>query len=441
MAVLLAPILAGCGAALDPEQLRICRRVVLALHPEKTELREVRAGPAALARQGIRIEYTAREPGAEAGLRHVSCGFAGSTFERDRRELVTIESDAGVLGEARLLYLKRFWLSDLATSEELLALPSAHLPQIPPAAAYAAQQLVNALALAAVYALLATAYSLIYGLLGRINLAFGQIAVIGAFGAIGGVAAAVSFGFDDPVAGLALALVLAAILTALWSWFIGATVLAPLHARHRLGQPILVATAGVAITIEELLRLFQGVREHWMPPVFNEPITLAAAGSFIVTVTSMQLCITLMALTAAAAVLLLLGRSAFGRQWRAFADDPQAATLFGVAPGRLLAGTFLLAGLLAGLAGWIVAAYYGNVGFAMGMMLGLKALVAAVVGGIGSVPGAFLGGIVVGLIEAAWSAYFDITIRDIVVYAILIVVFVLRPGGLLGFAGPTPRQV
>jgi len=227
----------------------------------------------------------------------------------------------------------------------------------------------------------------------------------------------------------------------LWSWFIGATVLAPLHARHRLGQPILVATAGVAITIEELLRLFQGVREHWMPPVFNEPITLAAAGSFIVTVTSMQLCITLMALTAAAAVLLLLGRSAFGRQWRAFADDPQAATLFGVAPGRLLAGTFLLAGLLAGLAGWIVAAYYGNVGFAMGMMLGLKALVAAVVGGIGSVPGAFLGGIVVGLIEAAWSAYFDITIRDIVVYAILIVVFVLRPGGLLGFAGPTPRQV
>jgi branched-chain amino acid transport system permease protein len=140
-------------------------------------------------------------------------------------------------------------------------------------------------------------------------------------------------------------------------------------------------------------------------------------------------------------VLVLLGRSRFGRHWRAFADDPGAAALFGVPPGRLLAATFLLAGLLAGLAGWIVAVYYGNVGFAMGTMLGLKALVAAVVGGIGSVPGAFLGGVLVGLVETLWSAYFDIAMREVVVYAILIAVFALRPGGLLGFSGPSPRDV
>jgi branched-chain amino acid transport system permease protein len=178
-----------------------------------------------------------------------------------------------------------------------------------------------------------------------------------------------------------------------------------------------------------------------MPPVFNDPIALAGAGPFVVTVTTMQICIASAALAAAAGVLLLLARSAFGRQWRAFADDPQAAALFGVSPDRLLTGTFVLAGLLAGLAGWIVAVYYGNVGFAMGTMLGLKALVAAVLGGIGFVPGAFLGGLIVGLIEAGWSAYFDIGLRDLVVYAILIVVFVLRPGGLLGFASPSPRQV
>jgi branched-chain amino acid transport system permease protein len=140
-------------------------------------------------------------------------------------------------------------------------------------------------------------------------------------------------------------------------------------------------------------------------------------------------------------VLVLLGRSRFGRCWRAFADDPRAAALFGVSPARLLAATFLLAGLLAGLAGWIVAVYYGNVGFAMGTVLGLKALVAAVVGGIGSVPGAFLGGILVGLVETLWSAYFDIAMREVVVYAILVAVFVLRPGGLLGFSGPSPRDV
>jgi branched-subunit amino acid ABC-type transport system permease component len=438
IALLAGPVLAGCGAPLDTEQLRLCRRVLPALHPDATDIRETRATSATLARQGVRIEYSAREPGGEAPLRHIVCGFGGATFDRERRDLAALQTDEGPIGEARLLYLNRFWLADAATEAPADPLK---LPQIPASAAYALQQLVNAIALSSVYALLATAYSLIYGLVGRINLAFGQIAVVGAFGAIGGVGAAVALGLDNPLASFALALVIAAALSSLWSWFVGAIVVAPLHARYRLGQPVLVATAAVAITIEESLRLFQGVRERWMPPVFNDPIALAGAGPFIVTVTTMQICIASAALAAAAGVLLVLARSAFGRQWRAFADDPQAAALFGVSPNRLLTGTFVLAGLLAGLAGWIVAVYYGNVGFAMGTMLGLKALVAAVLGGIGSVPGAFLGGLVVGLIEAGWSAYFDIGLRDLVVYAILIVVFVLRPGGLLGFASPSPRQV
>jgi branched-chain amino acid transport system permease protein len=438
IALLAGPLLAGCGAPLDNEQLRLCRRVLPALNPDSTEIRETRASAATQARQSIRIEYTAREPGAEARLRFIVCGFGGGTFDPDRRDLVALETDEGPLSEGRLLYLKRFWLADSATET---AVEPLNTRQVSPAAAYALQQFLNAIAPCSIYALLATAYSLIYALIGRINLAFGQIAVVGAFGAIGGVAASVALGFGNPLAGFALALVIAAALSSLWSWFVGAVVIAPVHARHRRGQPVLVATVAVAIAIEESLRLFQGVREHWMPPVFNDPIALAGAGAFVVTVTAIQLCVASAALASAAGVLLLLARSAFGRQWRAFADDPQAAALFGVSAGRLLTGTFVLSGALAGLAGWIVAVYYGNVGFAMGTMLGLKALVAAVLGGIGSVPGAFLGGLMVGLIEAGWSAYFDIGLRDVVVYAILVVVFVLRPGGLLGFAGPSPRQV
>ena len=159
------------------------------------------------------------------------------------------------------------------------------------------------------------------------------------------------------------------------------------------------------------------------------------------TVTPMQIVVAALGLAAATGVLLLLGRTRFGRAWRAFADDPATAALFGVDGKRLLAMTFLLAGLLAGLAGWIVAAHYGNISSSLGAMLGLKALVAAVIGGIGSVPGAFLGGVCVALIEVMWSAYFDIAARDIVVFSLLIVAFVLRPGGLLGFAGSTPRDV
>jgi branched-subunit amino acid ABC-type transport system permease component len=438
-ALLLAVPLSGCLGSIDGEQLRVCRLVLPALHPEGTALREIGHATAALGRQGVRIDYEAREPGEAPRLRQVTCGFGGTVFAARRLDLVAVETDQGRLGDARLTFLKRFWLADAGAAAGETPAPS--VPEIPMAAAYAMQQFLNAVALAASYALLATAYSLIYGLVGRINLAFGDITVVGAFGALAAVAVAVGLGLGDPIGGIAVALVLGAGLAALWSWFAGVTVVAPLHARHRLGQPILVATAALSITIQEFLRISGGAHEHWFPSLFNDTLPLARAGAFVVTVTPMQLMIATAALGAAGAVLRLLARSRFGREWRAFADDPAAAALFGVAPQRLLASTFVLAGLLAGLAGWVIAVYYGNVGFATGTTLGLKALVAAVLGGIGSVPGAFLGGVLVALIEAAWSAYFDIGFRDVVVFSLLVVVFVLRPGGLLGFSGPQPREV
>jgi branched-chain amino acid transport system permease protein len=437
--LLLLP-LSGCLGSVDTEQVRVCRQVLPALHPDGTELREIAVAPAALGSQGVRIDYEAREPGEPTRRRFATCGFGGSVFSSRRLDLVAVDTDVGSLGEARLTYLNRFWLGGPAGAAPA---PSQALsvPEVPLAAAYALQQFINAVALAASYALLATAYSLIYGLIGRINLAFGDITVLGAFGALAAVAAAAALGLADPIGGIVIALTIAAMLAALWSWFTGVAVVAPLHARHRLGQPILVATVALSIAIQEFLRLSGGAHEHWFPSVFNETLPLARAADFVVTVTPIQLIIAAAALGAAAAVLALIARSRFGREWRAFADDPWAAALFGVAPRRLLASTFLLAGALAGLAGWVIAVYYGNVGFAMGTMLGLKALVAAVLGGIGSVAGAFLGGVLVALIEAGWSAYFEIGYRDVVVYSLLIIVFVLRPGGLLGFSGPQPREV
>jgi branched-subunit amino acid ABC-type transport system permease component len=441
-AVLLVLAAAGCGPVTDSEQVRICRLVPQVLHPDGTQIREIRVAPVPGRKSAIRIDYAAHEPGRAGRAHFATCVFGGATFERDRLDLTALETDQGALGEARLLYLKRFWLADAAREVgEAVPLPAQGVARLPSALAYALQQLISALAPAAIYALLATAYSLIYGLVGRINLAFGEIAALGAYGAIGGVAAAVALGVGDAVSGLALAFVLAALISGGWSLLIGRAVIAPLHARHRLGQPILIATAAVALTAQEFMRITQGSRERWSPPVFNEPIPLARAADFVVTVTPMQMVVAVVGLTAACGVLFLLGRTRFGRAWRAFADDPGTAELFGIDGKRLLASTFLLAGLLAGLAGWIVAAYYGNISFSVGASLGLKALVAAVVGGIGSVPGAFLGGLCVALVEATWSAYFAIEARDIVVFSLLIVVFVLRPGGLLGFAGPKPRDV
>jgi branched-chain amino acid transport system permease protein len=438
---LLALLLVGCGHPIDGEQLRSCRDVIPALNPDGTELHELHYAPSALGQAGVRIDYVARAPGeARQAPRYVACGFAGRTFSADRLDLVAVETDSGRLGDAQLYYLKRFWLASSQRSGETVGEEPA-VPILPPSIAYGAQQFINAIALSAVYALLATAYSLIYGITGRINLAFGEIAMLGAYGAIGAIVVLVTLGLDDPLAGVAVALAVAAAFSGLWSAVIGRTVIAPLHARHRLGQPILVATAGLAIAIQEFLHLSQGVRERWVPPLFKEPIALARAGAFVVTVTPLQIAVVISTLAAAAAMLWLFTRTRFGLAWRAYADDPQTAALLGVDGTRLLSATCVLAGLCAGLAGAVVGVYYGNVGSGMGTMLGLKALIAALLGGIGSVPGAFLGGLVVGLIETAWSAYFDITLRDMVIYTFLVVLFLLRPGGLFGLATPDPPRI
>src|SRR3954471_523794 len=130
----LVPLLLGCGRVTDSEQLRLCRLIPPVLHPEGTDIREIRIGAAALGRSGVRLEYSAREPGAVAKVHYVGCGFGGTTFERDRLDLVTIETDEGMLGEARLLYLKRFWLTEAEREGAAAAAPET-LPELPATAA------------------------------------------------------------------------------------------------------------------------------------------------------------------------------------------------------------------------------------------------------------------------------------------------------------------
>ncbi len=436
----IAPLLAACGSSIDSEQLRVCRDVIPAVNPDGIELRELRYAPSALGAGGLRIDYVARAPGEAGRERYVACGFAGRAFSADRLDLVAVETESGQLGDARLYFLKRFWLGASAGAGESIDGAPA-VPLLPPSIAYAAQQFINATTLCAIYALLATAYSLIYGITGRINLAFGEIAMLGSYAAIGAIAVLLALGLDDPLAGIAVALAAAAAFSGLWSAVIGRSVIAPLHARHRLGQPILVATVGLAVALQEFLHVSQGVRDRWVPSLFKEPIAMARAGTFVVTVTPLQIAVVVATLAAALAMLWLFTRTRFGRSWRAYADDPQTAALLGVDGKRLLSATFMLAGLSAGLAGAVVGVYYGNVSAGIGTMLGVKALIAALIGGIGSVPGAFLGGLVVGLIETAWSAYFDMSLRDMVIYTFLVALFLLRPGGLFGLANPDPPRI
>jgi branched-chain amino acid transport system permease protein len=206
--------------------------------------------------------------------------------------------------------------------------------------------------------------------------------------------------------------------------------------RGATGQQNLVASIGLALAMSEFMRLADGPRLAWVSPMFDQPGAVARAGDFLVTATPMALITSLAALTAGLALIAGMRRTLYGKHWRAMADDPLAALLCGISPQQIFRASFALASALAGLAGALMTLSYGAIGYADGMGIGLKALVAAVLGGIGSIEGALLGGLILGLAEALWSGYFAADYRDAAIFSLLVMLLTLRPFGLLGARDP-----
>jgi len=427
--------LAACASLVETDQARLCRMALPALAPPDAIVailaqREFPDG------RGLRVDYRLSGLGAPAETRFAKCRFKAPGQPKHSEDLIALTTDDGPLSDVRLFFLIRYWL---ATPEARAADPAplgdvSALPTLPPSLAYALQQAINGLPLAAVYALLAAAYSLVYGLVGRINLAFGEIAAAGGYAAALG---AMLTAAEAPATILAVALTFGAAAAAFWGVASSAWVFQPLH--RASGQQALIASIGLALFLQEFLRLTQGDRPNWVSPILNAPFAVARAGDFLVTTAPNALLAGAFALLAGLALVLLMHRSRFGRRWRAYADDALAARLFGVSPRAIFAQTFALASAFAGLSGFVMTMYYGSVGYGAATALGLKALIAAILGGVGSIPGAFLGGFVVGAFEAVWSTYFVIDYRDVAVFSLLAIVLVLRPGGLLG-ANETPGR-
>lgn len=436
-ALLLLLALAACAPALDVDQGRLCRIVLPAISPAGAVIHVAGTAPDADG-AGVRVEYALDINGVRSPGKRLHCQFEGITNSVGHYRITGIATDAGPMPETQLYFLRRFWLETSAawvSDPEPVAGADA-VAQTAPVVAYALQQSLNALPLAALYGLLAAAYSLVYGLVGRINLAFGEFAAIGGYAAFFGVTLLAG---HFPLAPLALGLLLAVAATLIHGVVAGHVVFAPLA--RASSQHGLVATVGLAIFLQEYLRLTQGASLRWISPVLNAPVPLLRAGNFVVTVTPVALLVSGVAALSACALLLILQLTRFGRDWRAYADDPKAAMLFGVDPAAIFTKTFALACALAGLAGYVMTVFYGGMGYGAATALGLKALVAAILGGIGSVPGAFLGGLAIGLTEAAWSAYFPGEYRDLAIYLILVALLMFRPGGFLGYAELSPRRV
>jgi branched-chain amino acid transport system permease protein len=431
--------LTSCGAGVDRERARICRLAIPALNAPGSRIEVLAVGSDALPRSVV-THYRVHRDGRQPLERKVICRFAADASSTSAAQLVGIATEAGPVADGRFYFLVRFYLS---SPEAFAADPGPGAterrpPEGPRWLAELVQHIVLGLPKAATYALLAGAYALVYGLVGRLNLAFGELTAFGAAGLVTGVAAA-TVSMVEPALGLALglfaALFLSAIHGAVGGWF---AIVLPGRAG---GHAVLIATVGLSLTLMEYLRLARGAGPQWVQPVWATTTPLLTSGDYSAVVTPIALAVAGTGAIAAACLLALLKFTTFGRSWRAYAEDATAATLLGIDGRRLLIVTLALSSGLAGLAGFLMVLQFGTLGFADGFTLGLKALVAAVVGGIGSVPGALIGGVMVAAFEIGWSALFPIAGRDVALYVALAALLALRPGGLLGWSEGGPRQI
>jgi len=299
------------------------------------------------------------------------------------------------------------------------------------------QQLVNGLVLGSIYALIALGYTMVYGVLGIINFAHGEVLMIGALVSLTLIQGMIMLTpFLPGWLILALVLPITMAVCAALSYTIERVAYRPLRNAPRLAP--LISAIGMSVLLQTIAMMVWS-RDPLMYPQLlpSLPIQLFKSA---VTITGKELIIIAVAFLVMCALLLLVERTRLGRAMRATAEQTQIAALMGVNPNRVISITFMLGGALAGLAGVMIATNYGNANFYMGFIPGLKAFTAAVLGGIGNIRGAMLGGLLLGLIESLGAGYIgDLTggvlgsnYQDIFAFIVLIMVLVLRPSGLLG---------
>lgn len=289
------------------------------------------------------------------------------------------------------------------------------------------QQLINGLTLGSIYGLIAIGYTMVFGVIGMVNFAHGDVFMISTFiGLILFLAVTQMLGASSVYLALFVVLIGAMVLTSLWNWTIERLAYRPLSGSFRLAP--LISAIGMSIFLMNFVQVTQGPRNKPLPPMFNEVIQLGPQLS----IAWKQILI--MGVTGAMLALfwLIVQKTALGRAQRAVEQDRKMAALLGVDVDRTVSITFVAGAALAAVAGTLYVIQYGVVRFDDGFVPGVKAFTAAVLGGIGSIPGAVLGGLLIGLVEVLWSAYVSSDYKNVAAFSVLIVVLIFMPSGLLG---------
>ena len=269
------------------------------------------------------------------------------------------------------------------------------------------QQLLNGLAVGGIYALVALGYTMVYGVLKLINFAHGDLFTIGAYLGLTLLVSCNMAGALNPFLAVAAVFVMVALLVAIIGFLLERTAYRPLRNANRLSA--VVSALGASIFFQNAVMLIYGARFYVYPDYLRPDFTVRMLG----------LCA-------------FIHRTRTGAAIRAVAIDPGAAQLMGINVDRIISLVFLIGPGLGGAAGLMVGIYYGQIDFTMGWSYGLKAFTAAILGGIGNIPGAMLGGLLLGVIEALAAGYIAIAWKDAIAFLVLILILIIRPTGILG---------
>ena len=289
------------------------------------------------------------------------------------------------------------------------------------------QQLINGLAVGGIYALVALGYTMVYGVLKLINFAHGDIFTIGAYLGMTLLVSGGLSGSMTPVLAVGLVVIIVFGLVALLGVALERVAYRPLRKANRLAA--VVSALGASIVLQNAVMLIYGARVYVYPENLIPAVTFNIFG---LNVPVMRVIVIVSSLVLMLALYAFINRTRMGTAIRAVAIDQGAARLMGINVDRVISLVFFIGAGLGGVAGVMVGVYYGQIDFMMGWSYGLKAFTAAILGGIGNIPGAMLGGLLLGVIEALGASYLAMAWKDAIAFLVLILILIIRPTGLLG---------
>ena len=293
------------------------------------------------------------------------------------------------------------------------------------------QQLINGLSLGSIYGLIAIGYTMVFGIIGMVNFAHGDVFMVSSFIAmLLFLALTQVLGIASVPLAFVLVMIGGMVLTSLWNWTIERLAYRPLRGSFRLAP--LISAIGMSIFLSNLIQVVQGPRNKPLPSMFNQSISITSGGTFDVTMSYSQIIIAVVTTVLLLAFWYIVQKTPLGRAQRACEQDRKMASLLGIDVDRTISLTFVIGAALAAVAGSLYMMKYSVVNFSDGFVPGVKAFTAAVLGGVGSLPGAVLGGLLIGLIETFWAGYFSSDYKDVAAFSILAITLIFMPSGILG---------